>query len=179
MEIQSVVWGSGVVKRCRQPLAAHSPVINDHPCGSDSGPREKQKWSLLSESNGNCVQGLDTGAKMACVVFCKIWLGILKYQCFVAIVIYCWDGVVQGYRVLMLSLYLFEKGAWCSAHCKVCRTHSGVGPFQPLICQESYTHKLGWNSFSVNVVTQVFGWRSVHLVAVVHNTIYWLSPRWQ
>lgn len=72
METRSVVWGSGVVKRCRQPLAAHSPVINDHPCGSDSGPGEKQKWSLLSESDGKYVQGLDRGAEVACVEFGKM-----------------------------------------------------------------------------------------------------------
>lgn len=72
METRSVVWGSGVVKRCRQPLAAHSPVINDHPCGSDSGPGEKQKWSLLSESDGKYVQGLDRGAEVACVAFGKM-----------------------------------------------------------------------------------------------------------
>lgn len=46
METQSVVRGSGVVKRSRQPLAAHSMVINDHPSGSDSGPGEKTEMEL-------------------------------------------------------------------------------------------------------------------------------------
>ncbi len=60
---RSVRWGSGVGERCRQPLAAHSMVINDHPSGSKSGPREKQTQSSLSESK--CHSGkkylLETG----------------------------------------------------------------------------------------------------------------------
>lgn len=43
------VGGSGVVEQCRQPLAAHSMVINDDPTGSNSGPGEKQTWSSLSQ----------------------------------------------------------------------------------------------------------------------------------
>lgn len=45
-----VRWGLAVGERCRQPLAAHSMIINDHPAGSKCRPGEKQRQSAVSES---------------------------------------------------------------------------------------------------------------------------------
>ena len=51
----SVGWGSGAEDWCRQPLAAHSVVINDHPTGSKSGSWRKKKETSL-ELWGQMVQ---------------------------------------------------------------------------------------------------------------------------
>lgn len=75
------------------------------------------------------------------VLFSKMSLGAVKYQCFLAFVIHCWDGVVKSWRILMLSLYLL-KTASCVAHSKVCRSPSAVGSLQPPIRQECHTCKL-------------------------------------
>lgn len=142
------------------------------------GPEKNRNGACYLKATVNVSRDWTQEPKWLVLCLVKYDSALWNISVFVAIVIYCWDGVVQGYRVLMLSLYLFESGTWCAAHCKVCTTHSGVGSLQPLIRQESHTHKVmrrfSQQFFPGNVVSQVSGWRSVQLVAVVHSAIYWV-----
>lgn len=93
----------GVGERHRQPLAAHSMIINDHPTGSKSGPREKQTQSSLSESKCHSgkkyVWGQERGAEMVFVVVGKWWQDAVKSY-----------NVSQGGKVMDVEVIYGQDG---------------------------------------------------------------------